>query len=319
MSLHESSRQDDDQASIWAIKIDAGELEPNSAAELDAWLAGNRRRRGALLRAQAALSLLDRGRALRNTQPPLQARLLTRRRMLFAAAGLAGLTAGAGALRALMSPARRYSTELGELRRVPLADGSVASINTQSIVDVAMEPTVRQVDLARGEAWFQVAKDTSRPFVVAAGQVRIRAVGTAFSVRRREQGADVLVTEGTVETWVVGAEGQKSRLSAGSRAFMADHGPPMVAQGSDDIKRALAWRDGQIALEGETLADAAAEFNRYNSRKIVIVDAELARQRLVGQFRTSEPEAFARAVKTVLGARVAEDSDAIRVSRGVSP
>jgi transmembrane sensor len=319
MSLHESSHQDDDQASIWAIKIDAGELEPNSAAELDAWLAGNRRRQGALLRAQAALSFLDRGPALRTVLPPLQARLLTRRRMLFAAAGLAALTAGAGVLRVLMSPARRYSTELGELRRVPLADGSVASINTQSVLDVAMEPTVRQVNLARGEAWFQVAKDTSRPFVVAAGRARIRAVGTAFSVRRREQGTDVLVTEGTVETWVVGAEDQKSRLSAGARAFMADYGPPTLAQGTEDIKRALAWRDGQIALQGETLANAAAEFNRYNSRKIVIVDAELARQRLVGQFRTSEPEAFVRAVKTVLGATVAEDAEGIFISRGVSP
>jgi transmembrane sensor len=319
MSVHESSRQDDDQASIWAIKIDAGELEPTSAAELETWLAGNGRRQGALLRAQAALSFLDRGRALREVVPPLQASFLTRRRMLFAAAGLAALTAGVGTLRVLMSPARRYSTELGELLRVPLADGSVASINTQSIVDVAMEPTVRQVELARGEAWFQVARDATRPFVVAAGRVRIRAVGTAFSVRRREQGADVLVTEGTVETWVVGAEGRKSQLTAGSRAFMADHGPPILAQGTDDIKRTLAWRDGQIALEGETLADAAAEFNRYNSRKIVIADAELGRQRLVGQFRTSDPEAFARAVKTVLGATVAEDSAGLRISRGVSP
>jgi transmembrane sensor len=319
MSVHESSRQDDDQACIWAIRIDAGELEPNSAAQLETWLAGNARRRGALLRAQAALSFLDRGRALREVETPLQTRFMSRRRMLVAAASLAALAAGIGTLRVLMSSARRYSTELGELRRVPLADGSVASINTQSIVDVAMEPTVRQVELARGEAWFQVAKDATRPFVVAAGQVRIRAVGTAFSVRRREQGTDVLVTEGTVETWVVGAEERKSRLTAGSRAFMADHGPPTLAQGTEDIKRTLAWRDGQIALEGETLADAAAEFNRYNSKKIVIADPELARQRLVGQFRTSDPEAFARAVKTVLGASVSEDSEGIRVSRGVNP
>jgi transmembrane sensor len=319
MSVHESSRPDDDQASIWAIRIDAGELEPNSKAELETWLAGDRRRHGALLRAQAALSFLDRGRALREVTPMVQAGFLTRRRLLFAAAGLAGLAAGVGTLRVLISSARRYSTELGELRRVPLADGSVASINTQSVVDVAMESTVRQVELARGEAWFQVAKDATRPFVVAAGRVRIRAVGTAFSVRRRDQGTDVLVTEGTVETWVVGAEEQKSRLTAGSRAFVGDHGPPVLAQGTDDIKRALAWRDGQIALEGETLADAAAEFNRYNSRKIVIADAELARERLVGQFRTSEPEAFARAVKTVLGASVTEDSERIRLSRGASP
>jgi transmembrane sensor len=138
-------------------------------------------------------------------------------------------------------------------------------------------------------------------------------------VRRREQGADVLVTEGTVETWVIGAEDRKSQLTAGSQAFIAEHGPLQVAQGRDGIERALAWREGQIALEGETVRDAVAEFNRYNSRKLVIDDPELARERLVGQFRTSEPGAFARAVGATLGATVSEDSEGIHLSRDARP
>jgi transmembrane sensor len=90
-----------------------------------------------------------------------------------------------------------YRTELGEIRHVPLADGSSATINSDSEVKVRLADNRREVRLASGEAWFRVMKDPMRPFVVEAGQVVVQAVGTAFSVRRRENGADVLVTEGS--------------------------------------------------------------------------------------------------------------------------
>src|SRR3546814_2061558 len=94
-----------------------------------------------------------------------------------------------------------YATSVGEIRRVPLADGSIAAINTASAIDVKLDDAARHVRVVEGEAWFQVARDKQRPFVVAAGRARVRAVGTAFSVRRRAGGADVLVTEGEVEVW----------------------------------------------------------------------------------------------------------------------
>src|SRR3546814_6499165 len=77
-------------------------------------------------------------------------------------------------------------TAIGEIRRVPLSDGSLAAVNTQTTLDVTMKPELRQVALKDGEAWFQVAKDRSRPFVVEVGDVRVRAVGTAFAVKRTE-------------------------------------------------------------------------------------------------------------------------------------
>jgi hypothetical protein len=86
-------------------------------------------------------------------------------------------------------------------------------------------------------------------------------------------------------------------------------------QAAADIERALAWREGSIVLEGETLAEAAAQFNRYNAHKLIITDPQLAGEKLVGSFKATEPMTFARAVATTLGAHVAENDDSIQLSR----
>src|SRR3546814_2159233 len=147
-----------------------------------------------------------------------------------------------------------YATSVGEIRRVPLADGSIAAINTASTIEVKLDDAVRHVRVEQGEAWFQVAKDKQRPFVVAAGRARVRAVGTAFSVRRRAGGADILVTEGEVEVWAAGAEGHRVRLRTGSRGFVADDAAIEQASAAPSaIDRALAWRSGKVDLAGDRL------------------------------------------------------------------
>lgn len=178
-----------------------------------------------------------------------------------------------------------------------------------------MRPDLREVTLTRGEAWFKVAHDKARPFIVSAGRIRVRAVGTAFSVRRHDDGADVQVTEGVVETWTAGEEDRKVQVAAGSKAFVAEYEPPKTSEASADIERSLAWRAGQIVLEGETLDQAVAQFNRYNAKKLVISDSDLAAEKLVGQFRATEPDTFADAVVTTLGATIKENGDTIELSR----
>jgi transmembrane sensor len=278
------------------------------------WLEGNPRRRGALLRAEAALSFLDRGRALSGIVPKPQARpIWVRRKFLFAGAALAASILGAAVW---VAAPHRYSTSVGEIKQLPLSDGSVIAINTQSAVEVAMSSKVRQVTLTSGEAWFKVAHDKARPFVVSAGRIRVRAVGTAFSVRRRDEGADVQVTEGVVEMWTIGEENRRVQVSAGSRSTVSEYKSPTIVQASSDIERSLAWREGRIVLEGETLDEAVAQFNRYNTRKLTISDSELAEEQLVGQFRATDPVTFAHAVATTLGATILEEGDTIRLSRG---
>jgi transmembrane sensor len=317
VSAQETAREIADQAAEWATRIDAASINQETDEGLRLWLQGNPRRRGALLRAEAALSFVDRGRALAGVMPKPEPRpIWIRRKLLFAGAALA---AGIVGVVVLMTGSHRYGTELGEVRQVPLSDGSLVAINTQSVVEVAMYTDRREVTLTRGEAWFQVAHDKKRPFIVSAGRIRVRAIGTAFSVRRHDDGADVQVTAGVVETWTIGEENRRVRVAAGSKAYVAEHQPPKPIMAPAEIERSLAWRERQIILEGETLDEAVAQFNRYNARKLVISDPGLAAEKLVGQFRATEPLTFAGAVATTLGARIDEDGDTIRLSRAGHP
>lgn len=313
MSIQETARSIADQAAEWATQIDLRQIDPDTHEPLRSWLDGDPRRRGALLRAEAALSFIDRSRALAGVVPKPRPRpIWVRRKWLFASAALAASFIG---LSLWVTAPHSYETTIGEIRQVPLSDGSLVAINTQSAVEVDMKPSLREVMLTRGEAWFKVAHDERRPFVVSAGRIRIRAVGTAFSVRRHDDGADVQVTEGVVETWTTGEEDRKVRVAAGSKAFVAEYEPPKTTEAPAEIERSLAWRDGQIALEGETLDQAVAQFNRYNLKKLVIADADLAQEKLVGQFRATEPNTFAEAIVTTLGATIKQSGDTIQLSR----
>lgn len=312
----QTAREIDDAAADWAARLDA---DPDAhAAAADAWLAEDPRRAGALLRAQAALALIDDAAEPLAETPDWMRRDRAgrprRRSLLAAGIGLAAAVVGGVAFWA--ASGRRYGTDLGEVRRVSLADGSSAAINTDSLIDVTLAPELRRVKLARGEAWFRVARDAERPFVVEAGDVRVRAVGTAFSVRRREAGVEVLVTEGVVEVWRAGDTVGAARVAAGEKAIVADGQPAQAATAApDEIDGALAWRQGQIVLGGVTLAEAALEFNRYNHRKLVIDEPDLAGEKLVGRFRADEPDTFARAVAGTLGAAVREEDQAIHLTR----
>jgi transmembrane sensor len=304
------------EASHWLMRIDREGRTPELTAELEEWLAGDRRRRGAFLQTEATWYLLDRlgqpDEAANDGENDNPAIRMTRRRLLMG--GAAAIAASfAGGLFFLSQP-ERIGTAVGEIRRVPLADGSTAAINTASEIAVAMKEARRIVRLDKGEAYFQVAHDRARPFIVEAGRIRVLAVGTAFSVRRRENGADVLVTEGVVEAWADGAEGNKARIAAGQRAFIADNAAISEARtDSSEVDRALAWRSGRVDLAGESLQHAVDEFNRYNARKIVIADPRLAQERFYGVFRTDDPEGFATAVHTSLNVGVSSTSTGIRI------
>lgn len=309
---------DDDQAVRWALRLEGEHLTAEEMSEFAVWLEEDERRRGSLLRAEAVLAYLDRGRALPDPiEDESRYNPKFDRRALLVGGGL-GVLSYAGMLGYMLSRplTMNFETVVGEVRRVPLADGSIASINTNSRVAVAMFDERREVHLEDGEAWFQVAHDENRPFVVQTGEVRVQAIGTAFSVRRRPGGADVLVTDGVVEAWTVGHEDVRTRIGAGSKGFVGDASPGIeVVKASDDIDRALAWRNGELALNGESLEYAVSELNRYNNRKLVIEDHKLGREPLVGYFRTDQPENFGRAVASMVGARIEVEGETIRMMR----
>ncbi|WP_206239926.1 FecR family protein [Novosphingobium terrae] len=296
-------------ADFWVARMDSGSMSADDEAQLQAWMEADSRNEGLLLRTRATWFSVNVGLDEKDVAPaalpeaaPIRQPLWQRRSVL--AGAMAASVAGLIARFTLFDPGQSYSTRLGEIRRVPLADGSVMTMNSNTDLAVRLEEHARSVNLHQGEAWFEVAKDAQRPFVVTSGQVKARAVGTAFSVRRRDAGVEVLVTEGVVEAWS-GSEQQRIRLAAGERLLMTDNA--RIHYGSDqkgDVERALAWRSGMIRLSGTTLADAADEFNRYNKRQLLVTDPEVAGEQMAGQFRFNDPEGFAIAVRNSFNLRV---------------
>jgi transmembrane sensor len=304
----------DDLACQWAARIDRG-LDDAERTTLGQWLDADRRHRGALLRAQAALSLLDRGRALGSIEEEAaeETPAPDRRRFLkIGAGGLAAAIAGGIGLR-MWPKGTPISTGIGEIRRLPLDDGSVAVVNSASRLRVAFTHDRRDIELAEGEAWFEVAKNRTRPFTVHAGPVRVQAVGTAFDVRRRDGGSEVTVTEGTVKLWSTASDSEPVLVSAGNHAMVSDNGVVEVASLAPAASdQSLAWRDGRIVLDDMTLAAAASEFNRYSTRQLV-VDPSLADKQVVGWFRTDDMDGFATASAAMVGGRVERDRNTIRI------
>lgn len=312
---------DEEIAARWAIRLELGPLDIDEQRELDSWLQADNVRAGILLRAEATLAYVSRARALddgENSETEYGSpSAWSRRRILLAAGSVAGVAmVGTSAFVASRPATIDLKTALGEIRRVPLADGSVASINTSSDLSVSIAEASRHVVLREGEAWFQVARDKARPFVVEAGKVRVQAVGTAFSVRLDGNGAGIFVTEGVVEVWVAGASVPRQRLSAGMQAYVSEKAAAISRRETPgEVERKLSWRTGELTLDGESLEYAVNEINRYNELKVIVDTENLRREPMVGFFRIDQPAEFSEAVAAALNARITTSSGEIHISR----
>jgi len=189
-----------------------------------------------------------------------------------------------------------YATAVGEVREVDLADGSRATLSSDSRLEVRMDRGARHVALVQGEAFFDVAHDTGRPFVVEAAGRRVVAVGTRYAVRRDADALRVVVTEGRVR--LEGGPGGDGRaqpmalLPAGSVATAGRNGVLVRSLPLEDARRYLQWRDGFLAFDDAPLAQAAAEFNRFNARRLELADPAVAQLRIGGNFRWSNLDGF---------------------------
>lgn len=316
--MNGSAESSEDMAALWVARMDAEQWSTDDEAALQQWLRESATNRGLLLHAQAAWLAGDQlrdGLPFPNLKLPTAEQHRWRRRAVIG--GLAATVVAIAGRFAVRETELNYATKLGEIRRVPLSDGSVITINSATALNVRLEARLRRVDMVQGEAWFEVAKDLTRPFVVAAGRIQAQAVGTAFSVRLRNEAAEILVTEGVVEAWVAGGAPPRSRITAGQIAFVSEDAPVARApEQASSVDRALAWRSGIIDLQGETLADASEEFNRYNERKLVIGDPNIAGEQFDGVFRINDPEGFALAVQSSLNVPVdSTDPALIRIGR----
>jgi transmembrane sensor len=306
------------EALRWLAMMERSPLRPEEQRLFAAWVAADIRHKGAIIRAQAASLRLDRLAALAGGHSvldplPHESSLLqkntTRRRMIAAAVSAVGLMGtGAWLGRGLIQEiggGTRYSSGVGELKKVALADGSVITMNTQTELRVRYTGERRDIRLIRGEAMFAVAHDAKRPFAVRVGEWTAVAVGTEFVVRRLDEPTTaVTVTQGIVQLLPVdrSVSETRPRLTANQKALIGADGKIEVGLVSDSqIGQQLAWRTRLVVFAGEPLHQALAEMNRYSHRPIMVDDPALAERRIVGVFSTADPQTFVSAMTATLG------------------
>lgn len=321
-SRREAVRQ---AAALWVVRLDDPSCSAADRAAFEAWRDDSHEHEAAFEREAVAWARLERLRALRpgverpdrdlleKTPRPSLTRTPWARGMA-AAAAVALVVAGTLSF----GGGTAYATAIGERRVVVLSDNSRIELNTDSKVVVRYRKGVREVKLIRGEAVFEAAKDDVRPFVVKAADAVMQADGTTeVAVRLRSDGAAVTVRRGAVDLDAAPSEHKdEQRLTAGVAAIYSSAGSRSRAVSDGEIDRALAWRQGAIALNGQSLEQAVAEFNRYNKQQIRIADPSIAGLRMGGYFQTTEPGSFVSAVTNTFPVRAAASADgAIRLSR----
>jgi len=293
-------------AAKWAAARDLGSLSAEEEAAFEAWLAADIRHLGAYGRAEAVLGRLERLNGIALDATPDGDAVpsgWTRRRILLAGGAAASLVAAVGIAEVhLRRRQEAFSTEIGQMREIVLSDGSVVTLNTNSEISVQFTREARNINLLRGEALFDVAKNKHRPFIVSAGSTRVRAVGTSFMVSMLpKKPVQVLVREGVIELRRADTpEAKPVRASANIQAI-APLGAPIitVAMREDKLMRDLAWQHGSIALDNQTLAAAADEFARYSEVRIIVAPG-VSNRTVTGLFASHDPVGFAKAAASVL-------------------
>jgi len=324
----------DEEAAVWTWRMDSCDITPADQQAYDAWLRQDPRHRRAMDELSKVWGALDglaeakRGEKIATfTDAAKRAALRGRHPWWFAAAAMLALVVAATVWLQKGREVQTLATAVGQQRTVTLADGSIVSLNTNTILETDLSRRVRQIYLRKGEAHFQVAHDRSRPFLVHAGDAVVRAVGTQFEVRLlTDQHIDVVVNEGRVEVQAaapaspastVGAgAGARSiatvrDLSAGQRLSTATADYAVVPVSPAQLSSELALREGAIIFDGQPLSDAIAEIERYTDARIVVGDPRIAGLRVGGRFRTDDVQGFFDGLQAALPVTIRRTADGL--------
>jgi len=319
-----SAERIEQESAAWVLRQDRG-LTAEEQDQFSQWLAADPRHGACLARHRQnwnRLDLLARWRPEHAGQPNrdlLAPRPMVRwpeRHPWLVAVSLAA----AAAIAAAIFVARRHSpgspafaaaakASAPAFEERTLEDGSIVDLHGGAEFDVAYTATERHVRLERGEAHFTVAKNPSRPFIVSAGGVDVRAIGTQFDVLLKGDEVDVLVTEGRVRVGSIPlvVAGEKAIVPLGSAAPAA-RVETVSAANSD---RQLFWRPEELDFTGAPLSEFVAAFNRHNTIQLIIADPALANVHLSGRYRSDNIEGFVRLLERGFDVRVDRSGETI--------
>ena len=316
-----------------AVMMAAGEIDPEKRLSIEALIADARDRVTPLP-----------GAAQGGPAPPVGEKPTPpgRRRNVAVMAGAAAilLSVTSGALlvgrhfmdgASSVAPTLAYATRTGEQRSLTLDDGSIIHLNTESDVRIRYDDQERGIDLFRGEALFEVARDPARPFRVRAGDTVAEALGTTFNVYRRDAETTVAVIEGKVAIQRLGETAAAAQsdpvvgqprprrvtLTGGELARVREDQAVLTAP-IESVEAVTSWRARQLRFSNTPLSEIAAQFNRYNRVKLRIEGAELAAFELSANFDADDPESLVELLETAFPV-AAEHSREEIVLRGRAP
>ncbi|RMD88608.1 MAG: hypothetical protein D6807_05345 [Alphaproteobacteria bacterium] len=237
-------------------------------------------------------------------------------RAVLAATAAALLVAIASALwlerAAVPDSGATLATAIAEIRDLPLSDGSVVTLGGRSRITLAFTAAERRIRLEEGEAFFDVAKDPARPFIVEVGDTEVRAVGTQFDVHKGPATVRVAVLEGVVEvaaTAMRRAPVVSRHLLTAGEAIVAAKGAALDKVAALPLARAGEWRRGRLTYNGASLEEVVADANRYSARRIRIADSRLATLRVTTSFRTDQIGEMLESLALALPLRVVPQAD----------
>ncbi len=315
----------EETASLWAARLEGAPLSPDQRRELDAWLESDPRHRDALsdycqlstdLERHLPTLLSSGSVHLPATSPaaprPLWARVAAWR--LLTATALVALI-GLFALRpdsTSVDPVIRYATPVAQRQSITLDDGTHVDLNAGTRLVVEHTAAERRVRLADGQAFFQVSKDASRPFIVETPAGLVRVTGTAFDVRTSAADEiEVTVLEGSVQVRLghdaAPTDNGPVALTADDQLTARGEGPPTIRHiGARAVQDVLAWREGQIVFNETPLDEVLARFARYHGRGISAAPGA-AELELSGRYSLENLDSFFANLENVLAVQVTHD------------
>lgn len=319
-------------AADWHTRLEDEDPTPATRVEFDIWLAADPRHLEAYRSVERMWSRMGAARAdsrvLELRREALSAPLRPRRKLRLVTLAAAVLVSGVlilvwpqlrdrtidGSTTLATAPMEggTFRTSVGERSTVTLSDGSSVVLNTNTQVDISFSSRARRVRLLSGQAWFQVARNPSRPFVVEAGNQQVVALGTAFDVSIEQREVQVTLLEGRVSVEPIPSAFADFLTSPPPAAVLLP-GEALTVRAKEpvrkqraDLSKVSSWRRGQVVFNNDTLDTAIAELNRYTTTKIELADASLGSLKVSGVFYAGRSDSFLETVTGYYPIRIAE-------------
>ncbi len=316
-----NARQIHAEAAAWIERRESSTWNDAERTEFETWLSKSVAHTVAFLRAEDVWRRADRLRALGR---PERRPISRSRRAVFAKVGAAGIVLTVlGVLGGQFYRAptlSSYATPIGGREVLTLKDGTRIELNTNTALRVAINRSERKVWLDRGEAFFDVRHNAKLPFVVIARNRRVIDLGTKFLARTSSARLEVALVEGSARVESDGANKKTNSavLTSGDVAFATDDAVSITTKPVATLTKELGWRRGVLIFDRTSLADAVADFNRYNQQQLVIADSALGFKKIDGTFRATDEDAFLEAMHDLVGLSIKRSNGEVIISRQVN-